>query len=148
LWLCRRGPSSVIFTWPRYPTHTKLGKLSLAKTAGKPLPWLSANVVNNMARHQYRWLVTMWREHIQGECEGVYDGTFPVQASIIINRRRGYNMDSFAVLEGAKPIIDGIVAAGVIPGDDQQYVVGGTGFCAFGDPRILVVLWSITAPSI
>ncbi len=35
--------------WPRYPTLTKLGKTSLAKTAGKPLPWLSANYINRVS---------------------------------------------------------------------------------------------------
>ena len=34
-------------------------------------------------------------------------------------------MDSYAILEGMKPIIDGFVLSGMFPDDTQEYILGG-----------------------
>ena len=53
---------TIALDWPRYPTTTPGGKPSLSKHAGKPIPWLSANVVNNLPRPVYEQLKKRWRD--------------------------------------------------------------------------------------
>ena len=46
---------------------------------------------------------------------------------VVLVKRTAAAMDPFAVLEGCKPILDGLVLAGTLPGDDGRYVLGGYG---------------------
>lgn len=119
----------IIINWPRYPHLTPGGKLSLSKLADKPVPWLSANVVNNLPRHLHQTIKMMWRseaERTAKACGFKYTGTYPALLEIELTRPRGHGLDACAILEGIKPILDGMVLAGVIPDDDQAHIKGGT----------------------
>jgi hypothetical protein len=114
--------------WPRYPLLTPTGKESLAKTAGRPLPWLSANYINRVGHRQHRALVALWRG--QAEVAAFFLPAWerapkPCYLDIVLYRRQGHKMDSYAILEGMKPIIDGMVLAQLFPDDTQEFILGG-----------------------
>lgn len=123
------GSRTFAIPWPRYPNTTPRGKPSASKHAGKPIPWLSANVVNNLPRPVYAQLRERWREAAR---ETVVPDLrphdeHPAHVSVVLFKRTAQSMDPFAVLEGCKPILDGLVLAGALPGDDERYVLGGYG---------------------
>lgn len=121
-------PVTVFIPWPRYPVLTPGGKPSASKHAGKPIPWLSANVINNLPRPVYEQLKKRWRDAAQAAATGTVDwGRFPLHVGVVLQKRTAQQMDPFAVLEGTKPILDGLVLAGYLPGDDARYVIGGYG---------------------
>ena len=107
------------------------GKPSKAKNAGRLIPWLSANVVNNLPKPVYRSHVTTWREAAQeaaGDGDdyewdgcGWHDG--PVEVLVKLYKATASRMDPLAVLEGLKPVVDGLEASGLLVNDRQ--VVGG-----------------------
>ena len=122
---------TIAIEWPRYPALTPRGKPSASKRAGKPIPWLSANVVNNLPRPVYAQLRGMWRDAAANAPTGgntlAADDEPPAHVSVVLFKRTAQAMDPFAVLEGCKPIIDGLVLAGHLRGDDGRYVLGGYG---------------------
>ena len=112
---------TVVVPWPRYPTLTPGGKPSKAKNAGRMVPWLSANVVNNLPKPVYRSCVTRWREAAELGTIRFTVPTFtegsPVEVSVRLYKATGHEMDPWAVAEGAKPLVDGLEAAGLILND-------------------------------
>lgn len=123
--------TTIAIPWPRYPALTPRGKPSAAKRAGKPIPWLSANVVNNLPRPVYAQLRGMWRDAAQ-EASALLAWPWispapPAHVSVVLYKRTAQAMDPFAVLEGCKPILDGLVLRGHLAGDDERYVLGGYG---------------------
>src|SRR5665213_2390318 len=118
---------TVRLPWPRFDTLTPTGKPSFSKVAGKPLPWLSANVVNNMRSEESRRIKEQWREAAREAAVGQlpHDRTswhLPFRVDTVIYKRTSSPMDSFAVLEGVKALIDGVVLAGALPADGPDYV--------------------------
>ena len=161
---------TVVVPWPRYPVTTPGGKPSKAKNAGRMIPWLSANVVGDLAKFAHRSLVTVWRQAAlaatgpcpscgeprhepneacwymdlgrcpyflgEGKCAtGCYEEpqcrtcqpdegwpseraiTGPVEISVRLYKATSHEMDPWAVAEGAKPLVDGLEAAGLISND-------------------------------
>lgn len=100
------------------------GKPSKAKNAGRLVPWLSANVVNNLPKPVYRSCVTRWREaSTTATCEWI-ESTYPfkairgpVKVSVRLYKATNHEIDPFAISEGAKPLVDGLEAAGLILND-------------------------------
>lgn len=116
------GRSVITIPWPRYPTTTPGGKPSKSKMAGRLIPWLSANVVNNLPAPVYRSHKIAWREAARVACHGEpHDG--PVEVDVWLMKATSHEMDPLAVLEGLKPIVDGLEAAGLLVND--RLVVGG-----------------------
>ena len=147
-------PLTLFVPWPRLPTLTPTGKVSLAKTAGKPVPWLSANVVSGMHHRKHKEIVACWREMAaqalrQHFLAGgtAWTGNYPVMLDFLLQKRTAANMDPYAVLEGAKNcidglidrIVDGIKLPGLFPDDNDNYVRGGTALARKGDPLGLYV---------
>lgn len=133
--------------WPCYPVTTPGGKPSTAKRAGKPIPWLSANVVNNLPRPVHMQLRALWREATKDAACGCEHGvplTFPVSVAVCLVKRTAQSMDAFAVLEGAKPLVDGLVSAGVLPDDDELHVSGAYGVARKSANRWLGVQVTLT----
>ena len=125
------APVTIVVPWPRVPVMTPGGKPSKAKNAGRLIPWLSANVVNNLPKPVYRSHVTRWREAAESysasyECEWPpnappLDG--PVELFVKLYKPTASRMDPLAVLEGLKPVVDGLEASGLLVND--RLVVGG-----------------------
>ena len=116
---------TVIVPWPRYPTVTPGGQPSKAKNAGRLIPWLSTNTVNNLPKPVYRSCVTRWREaadEAASDFQADY-GDGPalfaelVEVSVRLYKATNHEMDPWAVSEGAKPLVDGLEAAGLILND-------------------------------
>jgi hypothetical protein len=126
-------PVTVVVPWPRYPVMTPKGKVSKAKRAGQLIPWLSMNAVGNLPHPVYRSCVARWREAAReaaGDGDdyewdncGWHDG--PVQVSVKLYKATASLMDYFAVVEGLKPVMDGLEASGLLVNDRQ--VVGSWG---------------------
>ena len=114
---------TVVVPWPRYPVTTPGGKPSTAKNAGRLIPWLSANVVGDLAKFAHRSLVTVWREAAQRAAQDGFDNFVyqssdgPVEVSVRLFKATSHEMDPFAVAEGAKSLVDGLEAAGLIVDD-------------------------------
>jgi hypothetical protein len=131
--LCTRPREvRVVIPWPRYPTMTPGGKESGSKKAGHLVPWLSANVVNNLAHPVYRDAVGRWRDAAQAAAEKWIEahamwrhlgGRHVVLARLF--RATSHVMDTFAVLEGCKPAIDGIVRSAILIDDNPEHIAGG-----------------------
>jgi hypothetical protein len=125
---------TIVIPWPRYPLMTPGGKRSKAKNAGRLIPWLSMNEVGNLPHPVYRSHVTQWRE--AGEeagddwCEEFWRGTDPFQpitgpteVLVKLYKATASRMDPLAVLEGLKPVVDGLEASGLLVND--RLVIGG-----------------------
>lgn len=123
------GPVTIVVPWPRYPVLTPKGKISKAKRAGQLIPWLSANVVNNLPKPVYRSHVTRWREAAEVVAADAYEWvgggsvTGPVEVLVKLYKATASLMDPLAVLEGLKPVVDGLEASGLLVND--RLVVGG-----------------------
>ena len=120
---------TIVVPWPRFPTTTPGGKPSAAKNAGRMVPWLSANVINDLPSPVYRTCKIAWREagraavwvaRWRGEPQDC-----PVVLDVTLYKATGHVMDPLAVLEGVKPIVDGLEAAGLLVND--RLVIGGFG---------------------
>ncbi len=118
----------VVVPWPRVPTVTPGGKVSKAKMAGKLIPWLSANVVNNLPAPVYRNYKIAWREAAE-EARNNAGNRFrpllsgPVEVLVKLWKPTAQEMDPLAVLEGLKPVVDGLESSGLILND--RLVIGG-----------------------
>jgi hypothetical protein len=134
------APVTIVVPWPRVPVVTPGGKPSAAKNAGRLIPWLSANVVNNLPKPVYRSHVATWREAAQGSARTSppYEGALglevpfmspvsdgPVEVLVKLYKATASRMDPLAVLEGLKPVVDGLEASGLLVND--RLVVGGWG---------------------
>jgi hypothetical protein len=141
----------IVVPWPRVPTVTPGGKPSKAKNAGRLIPWLSANVVNNLPKPVYRRHVTAWRLASQ---DVVYDGWGthywelpgdPCEVVVRLYKRTGQGMDAAAVVEGVKPLLDGLEASGLLL--DDALVVGFPRATAFkagkGEERVELELRAV-----
>lgn len=123
------APVTVVVPWPRYPLLTPGGKPSKSKRAGKLIPWLSANTINVLPSPVYRNLKVMWREGAESAANGVplpdpgdpLDG--PVEVLVKLYKPTAQEMDPLAVLEGLKPVVDGLEASGLLVND--RLVIGG-----------------------
>lgn len=117
-------PVTIVVPWPRYPVLTPGGKMSKAKRAGQLIPWLSANVVNNLPKPVYRSLVVRWRDAAEVEVP-IEPLAFcgPVEVLVKLYKATASRMDPLAVLEGLKPVVDGLEASGLLMND--RLVVGG-----------------------
>lgn len=119
------APVTIVVPWPRVPVVTPGGKPSKAKNAGRLIPWLSTNVVNNLPKPVYRSHVTTWREAAK-EAAVIADDWFtlsPVEVLVKLYKATASRMDPLAVLEGLKPVVDGLEASGLLVND--RLVVGG-----------------------
>lgn len=118
------GPVTVVVPWPRYPVLTPGGKPSKAKRAGQLIPWLSMNVVGGLGRRFYQQHKIMWREAAEEAAEGPYAAplTGPVEVLVKLYKATASRMDPLAVLEGLKPVVDGLEASGLLVND--RLVVG------------------------
>ena len=124
----------IVVPWPTEPTVTPGGKVSKAKRAGKPVPWLSANVVNVLPAPVYRKVKITWREAAERACQDLerrggfhsavyYFAEKPVEVAVVLYKPTASLMDPWAVLEGLKPLGDGLEASGLVLND--RLVVGG-----------------------
>lgn len=124
--------------WPRYPALTSTGKVSAAKVAGRPAPWLSLNVVNRLHRRAFGDAKALWEGEARRAALSLGHGAeaslaalfrmpeYPWVVFATLYKRGPLAMDTFAVLEGVKPSVDGIVRAGtILPDDGPRYLVGG-----------------------
>lgn len=117
------APVTVVVPWPRYPVVTPGGKASKSKRAGKLIPWLSANTINVLPAPVYRNLKVMWREAAQEAADGEDPLDGPVEVLVKLYKPTAQEMDPLAVLEGLKPVVDGLEASGLLVND--RLVVGG-----------------------
>jgi hypothetical protein len=133
----------LVIPWPRYPTETPGGRESRAKQAGRLVPWLSANVTNNLVRPVWAAVRGRWHDAAAGVAGShwrVRDGLLLAGRVVVVatlHKRTASAMDPLAVLEGMKPAIDGLVAAGLLA--DDECVLGGLGAwrkAAPGDCRL------------
>lgn len=121
------APVTVVVPWPRYPVLTPGGKPSRSKRAGRLIPWLSANTINVLPSPVYRNLKVMWRENAEGAafasplCPAPLTG--PVEVLVKLYKATAQEMDPLAVLEGLKPVVDGLEASGLLVND--RLVIGG-----------------------
>jgi len=101
----------------------------MAKMAGKLIPWLSANVVNNLPKPVYRNYKIAWREAAYDSWMASEDWPLtprldgPVEVLVKLYKPSAHEMDPLAVLEGLKPVVDGLEASGLILND--RLVIGG-----------------------
>jgi hypothetical protein len=123
-------PVTIVVPWPRYPVLTPKGEPSKAKMAGRLIPWLSANVVNTLPDAVYRQHKIAWRDAAGREsCQDVEGPnwhptiTGPVEVLVKLYKATASRMDPLAVLEGLKPVVDGLEASGLLVND--RLVVGG-----------------------
>jgi len=149
---------TVVVPWPRYPTVTPGGKVSKAKMAGKLISWLSANVVNNLPKPVYRNYKIMWRDAAEeardraGMGDDISLNRFrppidgPVEVLVKLYKPTAQEMDPLAVLEGLKPVVDGLEASGLILND--RLVIGGWAealkAASRDDCRVEVTLLAVT----
>lgn len=118
---------TITIPWPRYPTTTPGGKPSTARNAGKPIPWLSTNVVNNLPRGVYGQLKALWREAARSAAEGVAPVVGQQWIGVALRKRTANAMDPLACVEGAKHLVDGLIAAGVLEDDGERFILGASG---------------------
>lgn len=123
-------PVTVVVPWPRYPVMTPGGKPSKAKRAGQLIPWLSMNVVGGLGRRFYQQHKIMWREAGESTADDFLQTTAiavvltgPVEVLVKLYKATASRMDPLAVLEGLKPVVDGLEASGLLVND--RLVVGG-----------------------
>lgn len=117
----------IFIPWPTFPTVTATGKPSKAIQAGKHVPWLSMNNVRRMHSGVYHSIAALWRE--AAEREAVSEPVVkdhPIIVDLTLYKRTASEMDAAAVIEGAKPCIDGLVNMGVLVDDGPKYVLGFT----------------------
>jgi hypothetical protein len=125
--------------WPRVPVITETGRVSKAKDAGKPIPWLSTNVVQSLlyvppgqeakafSRQHVQALKRQWHQAAV-DAAGSLEGEEQLQlqhrvaAEIQLYRNPANQMDWPAIIEGAKPLIDGLVDAGLLIDDSRGHV--------------------------
>lgn len=130
---------TVTIPWPRHATVTPTGRVSRNKYAGKPIPWLSANVQHNLMSgrpgkpsppngrirvHAYK---VQWREAVADlvQHEGIGGPVgHPVRVEVTLYRNPANEMDVGAFAEGAKPLVDGLVQAGLLAGDGPAHLTG------------------------
>jgi hypothetical protein len=146
--------------WPRYPTITATGRVSRSKVAGKPLPWLSANVVHGLlsgnpkakkpspmgGRLRVHQLKVWWREAFADAARETLPGQqieHPVRVEVVLHRaaaNAARATDVAALVEGSKPCLDGLVAAGLLVDDGPAYVKrfdgGAVLRCPKGEARV------------
>lgn len=144
--------------WPFTPAVTKRGKPSLAKRAGKPIPWLSKNVVDSMIYNPknpnprvmygvvHRYKLT-WHAAATAAAEAdgdVYQLQHHVEIEAQLYRNPANVMDPAAIVEGLKVIVDAIVEAGVLRGDTSEHVSyshrSAVHKCPKGEQRVVLVL--------
>ncbi|GAC1513419.1 MAG: hypothetical protein NVS1B16_05590 [Pseudarthrobacter sp.] len=116
------APVTIVIPWPRVPTITPGGKPSRARNAGHLIPWLSANVVNNLPKPVYRSHKIRWREGTLITYLPDWNGrplTGSLVADVTLYKATAAGMDSCAVFEGCKPIIDGLEFLGLLVNDRQ-----------------------------
>lgn len=118
-------PVLVVVPWPRWPTVTPGGKESASKRAGKLVPWLSTNVVGTLHPRLYREVKIMWREAAAASADGSWPEGFGCAVEVLVKlyKPTAQEMDPLAVLEGLKPVVDGLEASGLLVNDRQ--VIGG-----------------------
>lgn len=153
----------VVIPWPTEPTMTPGGKVSTAKKAGKNIPWLSANKLHGMAyvppgekakpfaQQLIQRYKRAWRDAAV-EAVGSDDDRLSnlqlqheVEIEAQLHRTHHSVMDPSGIIEGLKPIVDGLVAAGLLRGDrlgDVSYSRHSRVYpCPKGDPeRVEIVL--------
>jgi hypothetical protein len=119
------APVTIVVPWPRVPVLTPKGKPSKAKRAGQLIPWLSMNVVGGLGRRFYQQHKIMWREAALEAADKSWPDGFgrPVEVSVKLYKATASLMDPLAVLEGLKPVVDGLEASGLLVND--RLVVGG-----------------------
>ncbi len=117
------APVTIVVPWPRYPTVTLGGKASKAKRAGKLVPWLSANVIGTLHPRLYREIKIMWREAAEYAVSYEWPLDGPLEVLVKLYKPTAQEMDPLAVLEGLKPVVDGLEASGLILND--RLVIGG-----------------------
>jgi hypothetical protein len=118
------APVTIVVPWPRVPVMTPGGKPSKAKNAGRLIPWLSMNAVGNLPHPVYRSHVARWREATQREADSwCLALDWPVEVLVKLYKATASRMDPLAVLEGLKPVVDGLEASGLLVND--RLVVGG-----------------------
>jgi hypothetical protein len=142
--------------WPRYPAVTKTGRLSRSKLAGKPIPWLSGNIIHNLlsgnpnsaksaanGRIRVHQIKVLWREAFAAAAREACPEErleHPVRVEIILHRNPARETDVSALVEGAKPCLDGLVLAGLMADDGPPYVKGFDGgqvlHCPKGEQRV------------
>ncbi|MDP9326138.1 MAG: hypothetical protein M3O87_06345 [Candidatus Dormibacteraeota bacterium] len=123
--------------WPRHPVVTKTGRLSKAKDAGKPIPWLSRNVVHNLTTNpmsdnpramlgQVQRYKVAWKEAVTeaiAEDDGeVLQLQHHVEIEAVLYRNPANAMDPGGITEGLKPLVDALVEGGVLRGDTSTHV--------------------------
>jgi hypothetical protein len=118
---------TIVVPWPRVPVVTPGGKPSKAKNAGRLIPWLSTNAVRRLPTGLYYATSGMWRD--AGQEAAVRAGVWfepqdgPVEVLVKLYKATASLMDPLAVLEGLKPVVDGLEASGLLVND--RLVVGG-----------------------
>jgi hypothetical protein len=145
--------------WPTHPTVTaKRGQPSKAKNAGKPLPWLSMNVIQGMlyvppgevAKAFSRQLVQKYKRawHEAARAAATDQEAFQLQHAVVIeirlHRTHASTMDPGAIVEGVKPLVDGLVEAGVLQGDGPHWVAydhrSRAYHCPKGEQRVELIM--------
>jgi hypothetical protein len=126
--------------WARWEVLTPGGKLSAASRAGQQVPWLSINRIGHRMHHrQYQLAVAAWRSEALHAARSAALGPvgWPGPSLLLLRLLTATNhpLDPTAIVEGAKPLVDGLVEAGVLAGDTEAHVLGALGRSAKAPSR-------------
>lgn len=94
----------------------------LLLTIPAPTDWLNSNQRLNRYRKAER--VKAWRDTARDEAKGKGSFAHPVRIVATIHKTRAGRWDAGNLYPTAKAIVDGLVDAGVIPDDSNEYVTG------------------------
>lgn len=99
--------------------------MSLTLTIPAPCDWLNSN--QRLHRMVKARRVASWRKAAQEAAEahpGWVPFEVPVRIVVTVHKTRAGRWDAGNLYDTAKPCVDGLVSAGVIPDDSNEWVVG------------------------
>jgi hypothetical protein len=143
---------TVTVPWPRHPRLTSTGAESRSRRAGHLVPWLSMNTVKRTPRNMHMALMRPWREAARTaaelQCFAEEEITTEQLLIATLVKATRQEMDPLAIVEGVKPLVDGIAAGSGLLANDRL-VVGAIGMWEKAPSRdgCCVVLQFVPAPS-
>jgi len=121
------------------------GESNLRLFVPKPTDWLNSN--QRLHRMVKAKRTATWREAAKAAATdaGSFDG--PVRIIATIHKTRGGRWDAGNLYPTAKAIVDGLVDAGVIPDDSNEWVTGPDmrAGAKTTEPCVVVAVKAVTA---